>query len=427
MNGLRILITNNTLANRAGSELYVRDLALGLLQRGHTPIAYSRHLGEVARELRAATVPVIDDLNTLAVPPDVIHGQHHLEAVTALLHFPDVPTLYFCHGWLPWEEAPPCLPQIRRYLAVDYTCRDQLLYEHGIAAERVRVLLNFVDLNRFLPRGPLPTRPLRALIFSNNATEATYVKPVRAACEQAGIALNVIGLAAGTACVQPEQVLGQYDLVFAKGRAALEALAVGAAVVLCDARGVGPMVTMGELERLRPLNFGIRTLRQPFTTEVLMREIARYDAQDAAAVTRHIRATAGREAVVEELLALYSELIAEQPAARDAQAEWRALAAYLRWLALRLDEGNQWRGERDRLRADCARLEGQLALQLDEGNQWRVERDRLRADCTRLEEELARLSGSPLFHLHSRLLHNQMFTKLYRTLLRLRHNSAASE
>lgn len=43
--GMRVLITNNTLAGRAGSELYVRDLALALLRRGHTPLAYSTNLG----------------------------------------------------------------------------------------------------------------------------------------------------------------------------------------------------------------------------------------------------------------------------------------------------------------------------------------------------------------------------------------------
>jgi hypothetical protein len=59
---VRVLITNNTLAARAGSELYVRDLALALLARGHQPIAYSRRLGEVAAEIRRATVPVVDDL-----------------------------------------------------------------------------------------------------------------------------------------------------------------------------------------------------------------------------------------------------------------------------------------------------------------------------------------------------------------------------
>jgi hypothetical protein len=48
---MRVLITNNTLASRAGSELYVRDVALGLLNRGHKPIAYSTELGAAPREL----------------------------------------------------------------------------------------------------------------------------------------------------------------------------------------------------------------------------------------------------------------------------------------------------------------------------------------------------------------------------------------
>lgn len=53
----RILITNNTLANRAGSELYVRDLATGLRDRGLCPVTFSTMLGEVAEELRLLTSP----------------------------------------------------------------------------------------------------------------------------------------------------------------------------------------------------------------------------------------------------------------------------------------------------------------------------------------------------------------------------------
>ena len=70
--GTRILITNNTLANRAGSELYARDLAVALMKRGHFPVMYSTELGDVAEDLRRATIPVIDDLNKLSVPPDEI-------------------------------------------------------------------------------------------------------------------------------------------------------------------------------------------------------------------------------------------------------------------------------------------------------------------------------------------------------------------
>src|SRR5688572_6673820 len=113
---MRILITNNTLATRAGSELYVRDLAIELRRRGHEPIAYSPLLGAVAEDLRAATVPVTNDLGTIRLRPDIIHGQHHLETMTALTHFPGVPAINVCHGWIPWQEIPLQHPRIGRYV-----------------------------------------------------------------------------------------------------------------------------------------------------------------------------------------------------------------------------------------------------------------------------------------------------------------------
>jgi hypothetical protein len=337
--GLRVLMTNGGLDHRAGSELYVRDVATALLDRGHTPVVYSTVLGEVARELRTATIPVTDNLDSLATPPDVIHGQHHVETMTALLRFPDTPAVTVCHGWLPWMETPVRFPRIRRYVAVDHTCRDRLLFEHAIPEDRVSVLLNFADLDRFQPRGALPPRLRRALVFSNYAGPDTYVRVVREACERSGIALDVIGLAAGVVSDQPGAMLRQYDLVFAKGRAAIESLVVGAAVILCDEAGLGPMVTMADLDRLRPLNFGLRTIRQAVTPDALAREIGRYDPADAGAVSARMRAEAGRDAVVDQLVELYRSAIAEQASqGRDAEAEGRAAAAYLRWLTTRLKD-----------------------------------------------------------------------------------------
>jgi hypothetical protein len=40
------------------------------------------------------------------------------------------------------------------------------LWEHGLDKERVHVILNFVDLERFKPRPPLPHHPAR-IVFSN--------------------------------------------------------------------------------------------------------------------------------------------------------------------------------------------------------------------------------------------------------------------
>src|SRR5439155_24619898 len=149
----------------------------------------------------------------------------------ALLHFSNVPAVYFCHGWNSWNLAPPRFPRIYRYVAVDELCYQRLVYEHGIPPERVRVLLNFADLERFPQRESLPSRPTRALVFGNDVNE-THADVVREACSRSGIKLDVIGGNLGTLCSQPEKILGRYDLVFAKARCAIEAMASGAAVVL---------------------------------------------------------------------------------------------------------------------------------------------------------------------------------------------------
>ncbi len=49
------------------------------MRRGDFPVVYSNVLGDVAEELKRATIPVIDDLSKLNVAPEIIHGQHNLD------------------------------------------------------------------------------------------------------------------------------------------------------------------------------------------------------------------------------------------------------------------------------------------------------------------------------------------------------------
>jgi len=365
MSGLRVLITNNTLAERAGTELYVRDTALELLKRGHSPIAYSTMLGEVARELEKANVPVVDDLSNLGVVPDLIHGQQHMELMTALLHFSQVPAIQFVHNSRSWYEKPVHFPRILRYVAVDHVCRD-LLLEHAVPETRIRVVLNFVDLARFRSRRkPLSAAPQRALLFSNYASEETHLPAVREACARASIQLDVVGSQTNTATMQPEEILGEYDLVFAKARSALEAMAVGAAVVLCDYEGSGPMVTPSNFARLRPLNFGRRALSEPLDARVILEEIRRYNPTEAFRVSQTVRATAGHESVVDELSSLYEEVIREfqQNGPSEKLEEDRAAAAYLRQLKIDFT-ANTGAATRLRERVERVPLVGRIGVKL---------------------------------------------------------------
>jgi len=332
---MRVLITNGSLGHVAGTQAYVRDLASWLLDRGHSPIVYAPNLGDTATQLRKRTVPVTDDLNTIGAPPDIIHGNSAVETMTALLHFQNAPAIFVCHAWRGALSKPPKFPRILRYVAVDDTCADRLLYEEGIAST---VLLNGVDLTRFAPRQtPLPPKPQRALVFGNTAHAATHPGVIRDACSAAGIALDVVGESAGTAVGEPEAILRNYDLVFAKAKCALEAMASGAAVILCDVAGLGGMVRSEDVARLRRINFGVRSLSESWSVESVLREIRAYDAADASRVAATIRATASSDAMHEQLVALYESVIAEG-FTRDAEAEGRAAAAFLRNMTRSGDE-----------------------------------------------------------------------------------------
>ena len=348
---MHILLTNFSLASRTGTELYVRDVALALARRGHRPIAYSTLLGDVAQELRDATIPVVDTLADVGQSPDLIHGQHHLETMTALTHFPDVPAIYVCHGWRPWEEAPPRFSRIYRYVAVDQAVRDRLVLQHGIPAERVVIIHNFVDLQRFLPRRPLPSHPRTALLFSNYVHEKSpYLHAVREACARMRVSLDVVGAGVNNSSLHPEQILPNYDIVFAQGRSAIEALAVGCAVVIGSSRRLGPLVRTHNVESLLDLNFGIRTQNYPVQADILTRELMNYDPRDAAEVSQRIRQQAGLESAVDAMAELYEEALAEHRSIRNAPAESREIAAYLRWLTPRMKQAADLLVESNRLK-----------------------------------------------------------------------------
>lgn len=405
MRRLRILITTWTLAQRGGSTLYTRDLALGLMASGHRPIVYSPIAGAIGDELRAATIPVVNDLGDVGEPPDLIHGNHHPELMTALLQFPGTPALHVCHAWATWDAAPPRFPRIRRFVAVDETCRDWLIGEQGIPVEQTSVHYNAVDLRRFQPRPPLPERPKRGLVFSNYASEQSYLGAVRSACEQAGLELHVVGAGAGNPCSEPEAVLGNYDLVFAKARCALEAMAVGTAVVLCDTLGTGPMVRVENWQRLRQMNFGRRSLRPPVRAQDLLAAIRQYNAADAMEVARQIRDSAGLERAVDAMVALYGAILAEHAAApaADPLAELRAAASYLAWLTPSAKSAGELISERNQLAAELGRwresgkvldhpLVEQLAEARHERDQWRTALlEANRSITMRLRNGLARI------------------------------------
>ncbi|SRR6266446_1409323 len=353
---LRILFTSNALGPRGGSELFVFDLAVALRKLGHRPVAFSTILGQVAEQLHAAGVPVIDDLSNLTVRPDIIHGHHHLELATALLRFPDTPAVHVCHGWIPWEEAPLRFPTIQKYLAVSRT--HERLVTSGIPASQTKIISNFVDTGRFRPRNRLPDRVMTAALFGNYfSKEHPHYLAIQSACLQLQFEkIDLFGISAGSSLGNPEDVIPQYDVVFAVGRSALEALACGCAVILVDHHGLGGIVNLDNFGHLRERNFAFAaTHGNRVTPARVIRELEKIDPNQVEALSKRTRAEASLSSAVEAWERIYIEAIESYASSRSSDSITLAASAYLRklspiikyrhteWIALqrRLNEAEQ--------------------------------------------------------------------------------------
>lgn len=367
---LRVLLTNHRMAGRGGTQLWIRDVAPALAARGLRPVVWSPQLGECAEEVRALGIPVVDDLAAVAERPDLIHGHHLLETAAALAHFPGVPALFVRHGLLPWQERPPGLSRIRRFLAVDRLRRERLIAE-GIDPARIEVLPNFVDPRRLPEPARRGDRPRRALLYSNRSAAPGLLPALEAACRTAGLpGPAVVGVAAGNAIADPGPLLARFDVVFATGRAALEAMATGAAVVLLDAGGSGPLVTGERFDELAELNFGLGALRSPHDAAAIGAALAGYDADEALAVAGRVRERCTLARTVERLVTIYREVLDEPTGASETEepalppAEGRALARLLTELSRAGEAGSDPRvGE---LEAELAALRGTAAFRLRE-------------------------------------------------------------
>ncbi|SHJ70767.1 hypothetical protein SAMN02745194_03182 [Roseomonas rosea] len=352
---LTVLLTNITLGGRTGSEILTRNIALGLRRQGHRPIVYSPVHGPLVDELRLASVPVAADIREITRDVDIVHGHHTPTAATAAVRFSHRPALFLCQDFRQWHDIPPVLPNILKNLVVSSALVDRLSVECGVPEERIALMLNPVDTRRFTPGEPLPAAPKKAALFAKGRS---YVEAVREACQRRGLALTIFGSAVGQLSDAPEKVMPHFDIVFASGLTAMEAMACGRAVIVCDPRGLAGMCTTERLPRFRQWNFGLGVLDQPLTADCLAAELDRYDAGDAALAADRLRAEAGLDDYIERLVAIYRETIATFDGTRTNDPDWnRSVAEHLQRWSPRTHAAWPWMQEREALLDRITELE----------------------------------------------------------------------
>src|SRR5437763_10298345 len=148
----KILITNDTLNTRFGAELVTRDLALGLAAAGEWPVIYTPRPGDVAAELQANGITVVDRLEKVPFYPEIIHGNQHVEMVQAMFAYPQARGVFVCHARLGWPATPPLFEGVSTFVAAGHNSLERLVDDYRIPKESTAVILNSVDLARFILR-----------------------------------------------------------------------------------------------------------------------------------------------------------------------------------------------------------------------------------------------------------------------------------
>ena len=328
---MNVLITNSRLDGLGGSQMFVRDVGLALCKRGHSVMAFCCDPGKRERLDALGMIPTTSDPLDLPFSPDIIHAQHHMDAMAAIIALPGVPAVYHCHGAV-WREKAPKHPRIYHYLAMSRTLGERMMVESNIKPEDITTWLNTVDCSRFATVRQPPPRAVKALFYNKIHRKGSHTLDVISeAVSRLGIQLDYISHKFGNVITRPEDVLPGYDIVFASGKSAIDAMACGCAVVVLGRTSCGEMVVPANYDRLRQVNFAIPVNSPPTSVEKITAELLRYAPDACTWVTTRLRQDADLDTSVAGLEKVYQQTIVRHQAAReDLRAESQAVLAYLR-------------------------------------------------------------------------------------------------
>jgi hypothetical protein len=272
---MKLLITCFIL-DLSGSSTYTLTLARALRNRGVEVDVITQLGGVLAGELRKVGIPVYDRLRDIAGETyTCIIGQHNSVVKAVRLVKPNVPMVFISHGILPRLEHPPsCDTNIQRYIAVSEEVKNDMISSYSVPPDRVDVLRNFVDVERFRPQREINDRPGNVLFVSNGYTPEVQAT-ITGTCERLGLGLSVVGKKNQAQNV--EAYINRADIVISLGRGIIEAMACGRAAVVYDYLGGDGMITRENIEEIRKHNFSGRRFRKKYGVEELTGEIGKYD------------------------------------------------------------------------------------------------------------------------------------------------------
>ncbi|CAH0122354.1 D-inositol-3-phosphate glycosyltransferase [Paenibacillus sp. CECT 9249] len=268
---MKILFTIHDLQNYAGTETYTYTLIEELIKKGHEVFLYCSRLGKMYEKFMELKVEVTNDIRTLPKNIDIIHAQHRMEAYIAYTHYPDKPIIYMCHGVLPWQEQPLILPNVFIYVAVSEEVKNHLIKTYDIADEKIKIIRNGINLERFNSKRKVNYPPQKMLLISNRYTDEVK-KVLKSTCDSMDMNLKIIGQSAQSVW-NIEDEINEADIIVSLGRGILEAMSCGRIALVYDYNGGDGFVTFENYNKFKEKNFSGRTNKRKYSKDELIKEI----------------------------------------------------------------------------------------------------------------------------------------------------------
>lgn len=314
-----ILISNQFLAARTGSELHVLTLARLFSRAGWDVTCFTLLYGHPLQadfERDGIRVITLGSESLLSDHYDVLFAQHRIVAE----HLWNIDRISFGKvivsvlGFITSAEEPPAFyPKADGFVFVSEETRDHVRSNVALGDMPVMVFPNYAPSEYFEVSRKLPERPRRVCVLSNHPPrelhELAALGPAR------GIEVDLFGYETTSVEVTPELV-SQYDAVVSIGRTAQPCLAVGIPFYCYDQFGGPGYITPDNVARHAYNNFSGRSERTKRDSEELLDDLMTGYAR-AARGTKELKALAREEFDLDALFARLSSFIEGIPASPD--------------------------------------------------------------------------------------------------------------
>ena len=267
---MRFVLANRELKGAGGTEVHLVTLGEQLQRLGHDVHLYATELGDFAEHARRRGLAVRGSLLELPEDADVVFSQDGIVAYELARRYPGALALFrLCSDVFDFE-LPPQLPGAVDLIVV-LSDRYERLARAGAGDVPVLRLRVPIDVDRLAPLSTIRERPRTAIVLGNYDDR---VEMVRQAWGPSGVEVRTI--VGGAQAFDVAAALAVADIVVAKSRAALDAMACGRAVYVFDFFGGDGWVTPESYGAMEADNFAGQATSRVVDAAALAGDLAGY-------------------------------------------------------------------------------------------------------------------------------------------------------